>query len=217
MTYVNQTMKARIKAMKIKDIAPILKKHNNNIYFYQQANTVYLANSYVAYAVYGLPKMTDEHVLTILDVPESDRDVVFASISPRVRNLFESEDYQETQLERSPLLVEYLGTMYEPIIGTKGLLLINVKYLKPFNALTEGYTLYEEYNPQDNEIVIRVKAGMITVGIISPSNNTITDNFVDQISDIRNSADKMFKWLNYQRLNEDITFDDIEDKEDEND
>lgn len=202
--------------MKIKDIAPILKKQNN-IYFYQQADTVYLANGYVAYAVYGLPKMTDEHVLTILDVPESDRDVIFAIISPRVRNLFESKDYQETQLERSLLLIDYLGTTYEPVIGTKGLLLINVKFLKPFNALTEGYTLYEAYNPQDNEIVIRVKAGMITVGIISPSNNTITDNFVDQISDIRNSADKMFKWLNYQRLNEDITFDDIEDKEDEND
>lgn len=216
MIYVNQTMKARVNAVKIKDIAPILKKHNN-IYFYQQADTVYLANGYVAYAVYGLPKMTDEHVLTILDVPGTDRDVVFASISPRVKNLFESEDYQEAQLERSPLLIEYLGTTYEPVIGTKGLLLINVKYLKPFNALSEGYTLYEAYNPEDNDIIIRVKAGMITVGIISPSNNVITDNFVEQIFDIRNSADKMFKWLNYQRLNEDITFDDIEDKEDEND
>ena len=203
--------------MKIKDIAPILKKHNNNIYFYQQANTVYLANSYVAYAVYGLPKMTDEHVLTILDVPESYRDIISATISVRLPKLFESKDYQETQLERSPLLIDYLGTTYEPVIGTKGLLLINAKYLKPFNALTEGYTLYEAYNPDDNDIIIRVKAGIITVGIISPSNNAITDNFVEQISDIRNSADKMFKWLNYQKLNENITFDDIEDKEDEND
>lgn len=150
--------------MKIKAIASLL-KGNRLINLWDCGDTQWISNGRAAYPLYGMPRLDEETVMTVMDIPEKDRDkyIVDNLGAPTKLNL---SDYDDTERRLPPpmLTIGYGGEVLMPARTSLGLMFFDPAYLKPID---EDYELFERED-KDGEMYIAVKAGLLLKGIILP-------------------------------------------------
>lgn len=126
--------------MKIDQIKKLIKK-SKHIIVYQAADCQWWGDGAALYPMYGMPRMTKDEILTVLDIPEDKKDDFFyTEMEEMVFNTNMFESISEPLINSSFIQLVINDNNYLLMNTTAGDLLMNPKYLKPFN---EEYALYE--------------------------------------------------------------------------
>lgn len=88
------------------------------IRIYEADGCQWLSDGTGVYPVYNLPKMTDEQIYALFDIPKDKKGKVTISRAPLPTNAFNFNDTDPTELllERMPISVNYLGKTLLPLI-----------------------------------------------------------------------------------------------------
>lgn len=153
--------------MKIKEIARLCKKRKR-ITVYQVGNTQWVSNGAAAYPLYGLPKLGEESLFTMFDIPQESRDSYFYREEQVEQGDTEFpisfEDYfeREEQAEPEELVISYFWEGLKGIRTSSGTVFFDSELLKPFD---DDYNFYVRLSPKGVPY-IAVKKGMILLGVI---------------------------------------------------
>ena len=155
--------------MKLKAIAKLI-KDNKFIYTVKESeDSFWLGNGTAIYLVEKLPLMTNEQLLVMFEVPEKEYPKYHFSNNEKFTNQIERKDCIDAESIAEPLAIKlfYSGYSLIPLKTEVGLVCIEAKYLKPLEALEQGYELYVRYT-DDNKPYIVAKAGMFLKAVILP-------------------------------------------------
>ncbi len=184
--------------MKLKQIESIL-KNSKTIIVCEDAECQWFNNEIAYYPVFGLPKMSQENIFTMFDIPEDKKDKYYFAEQRLPQNInFADIDGTEHALKRGNILLSVSGRVLEPLITSQGIVYINAKYLKPFDDI-ETVVLYER-TTTEGEIYIAVKQGMLCSGIIKPQ-PIISERFVSQLKSLYELTDVALSNLNKKEVN----------------
>lgn len=164
--------------MKIKQIEKILKA-KKTIYISEANGAQWLSDGAAFYPVYNLPKLTEENIFVLFDIPEDKRDK-FRFKTPQLPTFlnFEDSDENEQMIDRSDFSLFVNGRLLEPLKTSRGIVFIKPRYLMPIDA-DEGFALYERISEYGRPYIV-VKRGFILQAVIYPE-NIIDDKFVESL------------------------------------
>lgn len=150
--------------MKIKSIAAICKKGKQVVLYnrYESGGTLqqYIGDGMTAYPVSGLPKLDEESILTIFDVPEKQREDWFVRVRDVPEGInFEDTDANEKMIERDNLSIIFSGHTLKPLQTRRGLVFIQSRYLSPVSDVLDVLELYERFTPNGTPYIV-AKAGL---------------------------------------------------------
>ena len=151
--------------MKIKSIAAICKKGKQVVLYnrYESGGTLqqYIGDGMTAYPVSGLPKLDEESILTIFDVPEKQREDWFVRVMDAPEGInFEDTDANEKMIERDNLSIIFSGHTLKPLQTRRGLVFIQSRYLSPVSDVLDVLELYERFTPNGTPYIV-AKAGFL--------------------------------------------------------
>ena len=141
----------------------------------------YISDGGAFYPLYGLPKMEEENVFTLFDIPEKKQEKIRFERKhklPEIINFSDTTD-DEIALEFGMISICTRGRILSPLKTSLGIVYINEKYLKPFSDAENGVQLFERHTP-GGEIYIAVKEGFLLTGIIIPY-DVVTPEFVEEL------------------------------------
>lgn len=164
--------------MKIKQIESILKS-KKTIIILNTPSCQWLGDGSAFYPVYNLPKLTQENIFTIFDVPEDKRDKFsFQELDAPTHINLDDDDENEQMLDRSKFVdICAGGRRLEALVTSDGISFIDTRYLKPFADIDDGCELYERID-KSGKPYIAAKTGFVIVGIIKPY-DLINDKFIN--------------------------------------
>ncbi|MEA5151982.1 MAG: hypothetical protein VB039_05210 [Oscillospiraceae bacterium] len=154
--------------MKIKAIAALAKK-NKYIQMWDDEKTrvQWISNGYAAYPLYGMPELDGESVLTVLDVPEMEREKYTVRMGPMPDGCV-FDDTDETERALAPtvgLTLGYGGQVLAPARTSLGLLFFDPEFLRPVQD--KPYELYER-ETDGGRIYLAIKSGLLLTAVIMP-------------------------------------------------
>lgn len=154
--------------MKIKAIAALMKKKRRISIFDDEKNGVqWISDGYAAYPLYGLPELDGDTLLTVLDVPEKEREkyIVRRGMLPRAP-CFSDTDGTERRLPPPALIsIGYGGEVLAPARTSLGLAFYNPEYLRP---VSDGpFEMYERESAE-GKMYLAVKSGFLLRALILP-------------------------------------------------
>ena len=168
--------------MKIKSVSAICKA-NRSIILYEGESCQWIGDGAAIFPLFGLPKMTEEHIFTMFDVPENKRDgFYFKSYEETQPFCFEDIDVAEQLLDRATLSIYTKGRTLEPLKTSLGITFINERYLQPFSDAPGGFEFYERISPS-GQVYIAVKVGFMLYGLILPY-DIVSDDFVQDLDSL---------------------------------
>lgn len=175
-----------MKLQKIKSIC----KEARRILLFEAASYQWISNGYAAYPCYNLPRLNEENIFAIFDIPDSDKGkIIFNEQAAPEKLDFEDNHPGEVLLERYPLAIRSHGQILLPLNFAGQVVYINEKFLAPFSDVKEGYELYGRID-SDGKPYVAVKTGMILLGIISRSDVvTRNEDFVPTLREFLDSAE----------------------------
>lgn len=155
--------------MKISDVLSIVKK-KKYILLAREGDQQWCSDGYAAYNISSLPAMDKEQFLALLSVEEEKKSEYKVDFNDTMLNAVKecSRSVNElVPLDRGNTLIHHMGNLYEPLIVKNRVVFLNTKYLKPFDKV--DYELYAKAADKLQNIMIVVKAGFFTMGIIMPT------------------------------------------------
>lgn len=165
--------------MKLKQIESILKR-SKNVQIFEGGEGQWLGDGAALYPVYGMPYLTEENLLTMWDIPEDKRSSWYFRKLADISVLDLRDNIPgEHLIERTLFPICIKGATVEPLKTETGALFINVKYLRPFDDLENGYELYSRIGT-DGTQYIAIKSGYSLVGIIMPM-KIVNAEFIDNL------------------------------------
>lgn len=172
--------------MKIKQIESILKS-KKTIMVLNTPSCQWLGDGSAFYPVYNLPKLTQENIFTIFDIPEDKRDKFYFNEQDAPTHInFDDVDENEQMLDRSKFIdIFAYGSVLEALTTSDGISFIDTRYLKPFADIEDGCELYERID-KNGETYIAAKSGMIIIGIIKPYGRLINEGFIQALENMLN-------------------------------
>lgn len=172
--------------MKIKQIESILKS-KKTIIILNTPSCQWLGDGAAFYPVYNLPKLTQENIFTIFDIPEDKRDKFFFSERETPHHInFDDNDESEQLLDRNKFIdIFAYGSVLEALATSDGISFIDTRYLKPFADIETGCELYERIDKK-GETYIAAKSGMLIIGIIKPYDRLINEGFIQALENMLN-------------------------------
>ncbi len=171
--------------MKISTIQQICKGAKRIVIYSDPSVSVqYISDGGAFYPLYNLPRMEEENVFALFDIPEKKQDKIRFE---HKRSLPEFIDFSDTTddeiaLEFGSISIYKRGRILSPIKTSLGIIYINEKYLKPFSDSENGVQLFERHMPGGG-IYIAVKEGFLLTGIILPY-DIVTSDFVEELKKI---------------------------------
>ena len=127
-----------------------------------------------------MPYLTEENLLTMWDIPEDKRSSWYFRKLTDISVLDLRDNIPgEHLIERTLFPICIKGATLEPLKTETGALFINVKYLRPFDDLENGYELYARMGTNGTQY-IAVKSGYSLVGIIMPI-EIVNAEFIDDL------------------------------------
>lgn len=178
--------------MKIKAIEAICKSEKR-IFIFNDADCQWISNGCAIYPLRGMPRLLEENVFTLFDIPEGKRDKIYFSMSDELPENYDFSDYNSAEqiIERGDISLCVNGRTLEPLKTSHGIIYINARYLKPFDDSENGVGLYERIG-KDGSIYIVVKEGFFTVGVICPY-DIITASFCDALNELARLSDVAYE------------------------
>lgn len=170
--------------MKIKALAAICKKSKSIVIFDDKENdTQWLSDGTAVYPMLKMPYMTENNIFALFDVPESKEHDYYCKKLDFPEGLnFSNNDNIENKLKEEKVLITKDGRTLKPFQTSKGLIFIDVKYLKPISDELE-VKYYERFTKGTDDVYITVKNGMEVIALILPF-TCIDDDFVLQMEDL---------------------------------
>lgn len=173
--------------MKFKKIETILKS-KRAIIICEGPDCQWLGDGKAFYPCYNFPHLDEKTLPVILDISEEKTDEYTIKVKGLPKSVsFLDVDNAEIPLKRGAFKFVIDGMHLEPIETSRGMVLINTKYLNPYMDEKEGVQLYERTNEMGNEVYIAVKKGFVLIGIITPM-NIIDESFIRIMENIVNSS-----------------------------
>ncbi len=168
--------------MKISTIQQICKGAKRIvIYSDPSASIQYISDGGAFYPLYNLPRMEEENVFALFDIPEKKQDKIRFEHKHSLPEFIDFSDTtdDEIALEFGTISIYKRGRILSPLKTSLGIVYINEKYLKPFSDSENGVQLFERHTP-DGAIYIAVKEGFLLTGIILPY-DIVTPEFVEEL------------------------------------
>ena len=170
--------------MKIKQVESIL-KCTKYITLYDAGKCQWVSDGVASYPLYNMPWLDEESLFTMLDVPKDSRSkYIFRHFDlENVPLNFVDIVSDEKVLERNMMTLNITGRTIEPLKTSKGIVFLDVKYLKPF-ADEQSVKLCER-STEDGATYIAVKSGLLLLGIIMPF-DPLNNTFVELLTELTN-------------------------------
>lgn len=154
--------------MVIKNIAKLCKKTGQIRLFYDESRDVqWIGNGYAAWALYGMPMLDAENVLTALDIPEKDRDKIVAMERQPPKELDLNDVADEEELPDPPVSICYGGQLVLPLRSSSGTILADPELFKPMRDV-DHLTVHARKTPS-GKIYLAAKGGLLLHGIVMPT------------------------------------------------
>ncbi len=157
--------------MSLKHIEQILKS-NKTIYIINVSDSEqWLSNGYAAYPVRGLPKLTKENFLAVLNISDAVKSKFYIEETDASHfKHFSFDDFTAAERllgdEMIPIILD--KTSYRTFQGYTGLCLVPARYFKPFDDEDAEYQFYERNYASQFGQCIAVKKGLLLEGLILP-------------------------------------------------
>lgn len=172
--------------MKFKKIEQILKQRNI-IYVIKEKDRQWIGNGEAFYQVNGLPDLTMQTVMTIMDVPENSRGSwIYEEVEKTDSYSLQDVVNNESLVDRYQIGVVH-HREYVALRTSIGLQYIANQYLAPLQDEKNGNELYERVGHNGN-MYIAVKSGLLLRAIIMP-NNKILENTIELLQNMAEQAD----------------------------
>lgn len=180
--------------MKIKSIAGLMKARKQIVLLNDEHGCQWISDGRACYPLYGMPELDKENILTVMDIPEKDREkyTVRHENTPIKFNFGDSDD-TERELLPQLLTIGYGGSVYIPARTSLGLQFIDPDYLKPLSD--KPFELYERESI-NGEIYIAIKSGFVLQAVIIPAEvnrEDIAERLLALYSELRQSITRPVK------------------------
>lgn len=180
--------------MKLKSIVAICKSSKTaEVYTVPNTEERWIGAGKAIYQINNLPELDRESLLTILDVPEKEKEKWFIDFwtdsNPKGMSLKDvvAEEYQ---VETLKVNISCMEKSLVPIKVHKGIVFIDQKLLSPLIDI-RPLMLYERKTAGGN-VYIAAKAGMMLKAVIIPT-DIISKNLVDDMKTIAHYCDLMLE------------------------
>ncbi len=171
--------------MKLNAIQQICKGAKRIVLYTSPEKTAqWISDGGAFYPLYNLPRMGDENIFTLFDIPEKKRDKIRLEQHtnlPEILN-FADRDMGENLLDQGKLSLCVNGRTMISLHTSLGAVYINAKYLVPFKDIENGVQLYERNTPS-GAVYIAVKEGFLLTGIILPY-DIVTQDFIKELESL---------------------------------
>lgn len=209
--------------MKINAIASVI-KNGASIKLFRSYDEQYITNGHVCYAVSNLPHIeTADQLCAVLGIPSDKQgkyniDIEAGLLPVLCRSEADRALFDDTPIERDETIsISYLGGEYIIFKNDYNIFFVQKAYLKPFNGYDELY-YYDRLDRKDGKHTIAIKAGMLLVGVVVPS-NVIDQHFAKRLMSVFRLVQKEIENEKYkERLeytDEQQTFDFLEANEED--
>lgn len=171
--------------MKIKSIAALCKKNKHIVLFEKLDHDgeliQYIGDGVAVYPLADMPPLDKESALTIFDVPEKQRaDWLVETVASAPREIiFDDFVDGERPVEPENIGVAIRGKVLVPIITSRGLVLIDNRYLAPISDARDVLELYERFTTSGTPYIV-AKAGLLLQAVIAPV-DVISSDFTSQL------------------------------------
>lgn len=179
--------------MKIKSIEAICKKTKQVVIFERQdtadETVQYLGDGNAMFLISGLPKLDEDSILTIFDVPEKTREKWYVSTKTIPEAIcVEDIDPTERVIEKEPISVTYMGKNLKPFQTSRGIIFIDSRYFVPLADVMDVVEVYERVTPNGAPYVA-AKVGFLLQAVIMPV-NIINEKFVETMQRLTGLCEK---------------------------
>ena len=119
------------------------------------------------YPLDGMPRVNEEKVLAIMDVPVDKRNEwhVFKGINKNIEWMLEDEQSADTEAKMGKIELECGGVKYRPFHTARGILFVSNEQIRPIkDEKNVCYRLRENGNAQ----MIIAQSGMMNIGALMP-------------------------------------------------
>lgn len=169
--------------MKIKHITALCKREQI-VYLYDGSDgQQYVGDGAAIYPLYGLPRLDEKSILTVLDVPDDKRP------EWEVRRRTLEVNAEDADPEEEPVGMEYRGLALvvdgdsiAPLKTSRGMVFIRTKYMSPLMD-HRGLTFFMRTTYQQDPC-IAVKEGFLLRALIMPR-EVVNDEFLQKIEAFR--------------------------------
>lgn len=155
--------------MIIKNIAKLVKKSGRAVLWMDDARDVqWISNGSACWALFGMPLLDAENVLTALDIPEKDWEKIIVSEldeAPAAMDFGDLVDGEE-QLKDPVLTLSYGGSLLLPLTTAEGLILADPDLFRPLRDVDQ-LTVHVRRDKEGGRY-LAVKGGMLLQAIVMP-------------------------------------------------
>lgn len=175
--------------MVIKNIAKLCKKTGIVQLFYDESRDVqWIGNGCACWALYGMPMLDGENVLTALDIPEKDwpKIVVRETAAPQEFDLSDMAD--EEELKDPVVSISYGGQLVIPLKSRVGTILADPEHFRPMKDV-DHLTVHARMTV-GGKIYLAAKGGLLLQGIILPKELKTFAALPDILAELSQSLEK---------------------------
>ena len=150
--------------MKLQKLKKLCVK-NSGITIFESSECMWLGDGSAMYPIYDIPKLTDEQVYAVFDIPSEKRSSVeIVRVKMPQGYNFGDTDASESMLEPAPLTISCYGYELLPYSTVQGqAVFISREHLKPVDD--PGLSLFVRRSSNGGKY-IAIKRGIILVGVI---------------------------------------------------
>ena len=177
--------------MVIKNIAKLCKKTGQVRLYYDESRDVqWISNGYACWALYGMPMLDAENVLTALDISEKEKDkIVVRELSELPAGLDFSEGVYEEALPDPAISICYGGSLVIPLQAKEdGMILADPELFKPLKDVNK-LTVHAR-KKGNGEIYLACKGGLMLHGLVLPKELKSFAALPDILADLSRELEK---------------------------
>ncbi len=153
--------------MKIQKIQQLCKSAKRIVLYNDEDQGIqWISDGYCVFPLFNLPKLDEQSVYTLFDIPEDKRGKIYYSEEDELPRSLCYEDFYEGENVVKPEqfgIVAY-GRSLEVIRGAEGATLYDKKYLSVFD---DDVMLFERLRSNGSPYIV-AKEGMFVAGVIMP-------------------------------------------------
>ena len=156
--------------MIIKNLAARCRKRKHIVIFEDRARRIqWLSDGTAAYPAFGIPWITEDQAMVMMDIPEKDRTKGMANNFGDINDRFNVEDgASDNEATAINLPMFWNGKLIYPTVTSQGIAFYDADTLNPIKDC-EKPKLYERYTNEGNLYFV-AKDGMMVEAVILPLN-----------------------------------------------
>lgn len=175
--------------MVFKNIVKLCKKTGQVRLYYDESRDVqWISNGYACWALYGMPMLDAENVLTAMDIPEKDWEKIIVRETEPPKDLNLNDVADEEELPDPVISICYGGQLVMPLRSSAGTILADPELFKPLRDV-DHLTVHAR-RTASGKIYLAAKGGLLLQGIILPASLHSFEALPDILADLSREMEK---------------------------